>query len=150
MSQSKAHRELIRATAQAIRRRHPNILIDTDLQESPGDVVPPLIRGYRPDIIGRYAHACSNLFIVEAKTASDIERQHTLDQIDAFVGHLRTLRTGVGTFVLTVDGCISDRARTILRFACRQHISSRLCVHLFDGLDFWVLDPRGGSKWHLF
>ena len=149
MSQSDAHRKLVIATARAIRQRHPNVLIQTDIQGSPGDPVPPLIGGYRPDIIGRYAPACPDLFIAEAKTDSDIERQHTLDQIDAFVGYLRNLRHGIGTFILTVDGCIADRARTVLRFACRQHVSSRLCVRLFDGLDFWVLNALGVPQWRL-
>ena len=149
MSQSDAHRELVIATARAIRKRHPNALIQTDLQESPGDPVPPLIDGYRPDIIGRYSPACPDLFIAEAKTDSDIERQHTLDQIDAFVGHLCTLRRGIGTFILTVDGCTADRARTVLRFACRHLVTSRLCVHLFDSLDFWVLNPLGVPQWRL-
>ena len=149
MSQSNAHRELILRTARAIRQRHPNALIQMDLQESPGDPVPPLIRGYRPDIIGRCAHACSGLLIAEAKTDADMRRQHTLDQIDAFVGHLRTLQRGVGTFILTVDGCVADRARTVLRFACRQHVSPRLWVHLFDGLDFWALNPLGDPQWRL-
>ena len=149
MSQSDAHRDLVLATARAIRQRHPNVLIQTDLQESPGDPVPPLIGGYRPDIIGRWVSPCPDLFIAEAKTDSDMARQHTLDQIDAFVGHLCTLRRGVGTFILTVDGRIADRAKTVLQFACRRHVSSRLCVQLFDGLDFWGLDPIGVPQWRL-
>ena len=149
MSQSDTHRELVLSTAHAIRQRHPNVLIQTDLQKSPGDPIPPLIGGYRPDIIGRCAPACPDLFIAEAKTDSDLERQHSLNQIDAFVGHLRTLRRGVGTFILTVDGGIADRARTVLRFTCHQHVSSRLCVHLFDGLDFWGLYPLGVPQWRL-
>ena len=149
MSHSDAHRDLVLATAHAIRHRHPNVLIQTDLQESPGDPVPPLIGGYRPDIIGRWVPACPDLFIVEAKTDSDMDRQHTLDQIDAFVGHLCTLRRGVGTFILTVDGRIADHARTLLQFACGRHVSSRLSVQLFDGLDFWDLDPLGVPQWRL-
>lgn len=149
MSQSDAHREMVLATAHAIRQRHPNALIQTDLQESPGDPVPPIIGGYRPDIVGRWAPAYPDFFIGEAKTDSDMDSQHTLDQIAAFVGHLRTLRRGVGTFILTVDGCIADRARTVLQFACCQHVSSRLSVQLFDGLDFWGLDPVGVPQWRL-
>ncbi len=149
MSQSNAHRELVRATAHAIRRRHPSILVRADLQDRPGDPVPPLIGGYRPDIIARCAGSCPNLFIAEAKTDSDITKQHTLDQIEAFVDHLGALRCGVGTFILTVNGQVADSARTLLRFACRRHVSPRLCVNLFDGLDFWVLGPQGAPQWRL-
>ena len=149
MSQSNAHRELVLATARAIRQRHPNVLIRTDLQEFPGDPVPPLIGGYRPDIIARCARMCPDLFIAEAKTDSDLKRQHTLDQIEAFVAHLGALRRGGGTFILTVNGRVADRARTVLGFACRQHVSSRLSVTLFDGLDFWALGPLGAPQWRL-
>ena len=126
------------------------MLIRTDLQGSPGDPVPPLIGGYRPDIIGRCVRTNADLLIAEAKTDRDIDNQHTLDQIGAFLNHLYTLPRGVGTFILTVDGCVADRARTVLQFACRQHVSSRLCVNLFDGLDFWILGPLGAPPWRLY
>ena len=149
MSQSNAHRDLVLATARAVEQRHPNILVRADLQEFPGDPVPPLIGGYRPDIVGRCARTCTDLLIAEAKTDGDIDNQHTLDQIGAFLDHLDTLPHGAGTFILTVDGRVADRARTVLRFACRQRVSSRLCVNLFDGLDFWVLGPLGAPQWRL-
>ena len=149
MSQSNAHRDLVLATAQAVHHRHPNILVHTDLQESPGDLVPPLIGGYRPDIIGRCARTCTDLLIAEAKTDRDIDNQHTLDQLCAFLDHLDTLPRGIGTFILTVDGHVADRARTVLGFACRRRVSSRLCVHLFDCLDLWALGPPGAPQWRL-
>ena len=149
MSQSNAHRELILATTHAIRIHHPTMSICADLQELPGDPIPPLIGGYRPDIIGRCVHTHADLLIAEAKTDRDVDRQHTLDQIDAFLEHLRTPPHGVGTLILTVNGCAADRARTVLRFACRQHVSSRICINLFDGLDLWTLGPFGAPPWRL-
>lgn len=120
-----------------------------DLQRTPGDPVPPLIGGYRPDIIARMPASWPDLLIAEAKTNHDIDKRHTLDQINAFVEHLQTLPRGVGTFVLAVDGCVADRARTVLRFACRERVSLRLRVNLFDGLDFWKLGPAGEPQWRL-
>ena len=149
MSQSNAHRELVLATARAIQQRHRNIRVLADLQETPGDPVPPLIGGYRPDIVARNPLTGPELLIAEAKTDHDISNQHTLDQIDAFLGHLDALPLGVGTFILAVDGRIADHARTVLRFACRQHVSSRLRVNLFDGLDFWNLGALGAQQWRL-
>ena len=111
--------------------------------------VPPLIGGYRPDIIGRCARTGTDLLIAEAKTDGDLRNQHTLKQISAFLNHLDTLPSGVGTLILTVDGRVADRARTILGFTCRQHVSSRLRVNLFDGLDFWDLGPLGAPQWRL-
>ena len=150
MSQSNAHRQIVVATARAIQQRHPDILVRADLQESPGDPIPPIIGGYRPDIIARYARVCPDLLIAEAKTDRDVDNQHTLEQIDAFINHLDTLQFGVGTFILAVDGRVADLARTVLRFACRQRVSPRLRVNLFDGLDFWILGPLGAPQWRLF
>ena len=149
MSQSNAHRDLVVVTARAIRQRHRNVGVLMDLQQTPGDPVPPLIGGYRPDIIARTLASGPDLLIAEAKTDRDIDNRHTLDQINAFVEHLRTLPRGVGTFVLAVDGCVADRARTVLRFACRERVSPQLRVKLFDGLDFWKLGPTGAQQWRL-
>ena len=149
MSQSDVHRQLVVATAKAIRRRHPAVRVVTDLTESPGDAVPPLISGHRPDIVACCNAACQQFFIAEAKTDGDIDNRHTRSQISAFVNHLDALASGTGIFILTVNGQVADAARTVLRFACRQHVSSRLHVELFDGLDFWTLGPFGAPLWRL-
>ena len=111
--------------------------------------MPPLIGRYRPDIIGHCVRASADLLIAEAKTDGDLVNQHTIDQVDAFIAHLRSRPRGVGTFILTVNGRVADRARTLLRLAGSQHVSSRLCINLFDGLDFWVLGSSGGPAWRL-
>lgn len=149
MSQSKIHRNLVFETAHALKQRYPKISIYVDLQELPGDPIPPLIGGYRPDIIGRYAPTSLDVLIAEAKTNADIDNQHTLNQIGAFLNHLDTRLSGVGTFVLAVEGCIADHARMILALTYRRRISSRLHILVFDGLDFWILNPPGISQWHL-
>ena len=149
MSQSNVHRELVLAAVRAIRQRHPSVLVRADVQESPGDPIPPLIGGYRPDIIARCARRCSDFLIAEAKTDRDISNQHTLNQVSAFLDHLDTRPLGVGTFILAVDGRVADLARTVLRFTYRQRVSSRLRVNLFDGLDFWALGPQGAPQWRL-
>ena len=149
MSQSSVHRRLVAAAAQAIQQRHPEMLVTTDLLDTPGDPVPPLIGGHRPDIIARCAAACLQLVIAEAKTDGDIDNPHTRSQIRAFVDHLDTIKIGTGTFILTVNGNVAPLARALLRFSCRQRVSSRLHVKLFDGLDFWSLGPFGAPLWHL-
>ena len=45
-----------------------------DLQQTPGDPVPPLIGGYRPDIIARTPASGPDLLIAEAKTNHDIDK----------------------------------------------------------------------------
>lgn len=149
MSQSNAHRLLIEATAQAIQQRYPTMHVTTDILDAPGDPVPPLIGGHRPDIIARCSTAAFQLLIAEAKTDGDIDNEHTRNQIKAFVDHLDAMTTGTGTFILAVNGHVADSARTLLRFACRQRVSSQLHIKLFDGLDFWALGPIGAPLWRL-
>lgn len=149
MSQSDVHRRLVIATAKAMRRRHPTVRLMTDLLEAPGDPVPPLIGGHRPDIVACCDEVYQHLFIAEAKTDGDIDNRHTWSQIRAFVNHLDALPSGTGIFILAVNGQVADTARTVLRFTCRQQVSSRLRIKLFDGLDFWALGPFGAPLWRL-
>lgn len=149
MSQSDVHRRLVVTVAQAIQQRYPSIHVITDLLEAPGDEIPPLIGGFRPDVIARNNSESMQLVIAEAKTDGDIDNRHTLSQINAFVNHLDAIPFGNGSFVLAVNGHAAGLARTILQFACRERVSSRLRVKLFDGLDFWSLGPTGAPLWRL-
>ena len=149
MSQSDAHRNLVLLTARAIQQRDPGLSVTTDLSAVPGDPVPPRIGGHRPDIIARHRTHPLRLIIAEAKTDGDVDNRHTRNQIEAFVSHLAVRPHGNGTFVLAVSGRVADLARTVLRFTCRDFPSCRLCVTLFDGLDFWTLDPLGAPSWRL-
>lgn len=149
MSQSDTHRRLVVATAKAIQQRHPAVRVTTDLLGAPGDPIPPLIGGHRPDIVACCDEAVSSFFIAEAKTDGDIDNHHTWSQISAFVNYLGALASGTGVFILAVNGHVADTARTVLRFACRKHISSKLHIKLFDGLDFWTLGSFGAPLWRL-
>lgn len=149
MSQSDMHSQLVIATASAIRQRHPKVRMMTDLLRNPGDPVPPLIGEHRPDIFAYCNVGSLQFFIAEAKTDNDIDNYHTWNQISAFVNHLAALALGTGVFILAVNGQVADTARTLLCFACRQYVSSRLHIKLFDGLDFWALGPFGAPLWRL-
>lgn len=149
MSQSDAHRDLVLLTARAIQQRDPGLHVTTDLLAVPGDPVPPQIGGFRPDIIARPPAQPVKLIIAEAKTDGDVDNRHTRHQIDAFVSHLAAMPRGDGTFVLAVSGRVADTARAMLRFACRDRISGRVRVTLFDGLDFWTLGMPGAPSWRL-
>lgn len=132
----------------ALVARHPTVRVVADLMESPGDALPPVIGGHRPDIYARCNIGCLRL-IAEAKTDGDIDNGHTHSQIDAFIGHLAALAVGTGIFVLSVNGEVADIARTVLRFTCREFVSPKLQVELFDGLDFWTLGKFGAQPWRL-
>ena len=117
MSQSKAHRDLIEGTVDVLSSRFTNISMLVDLQQKPGDEVPPKIGRFRPDV---YATRKREHFIViaEAKTDGDIDNQHTHDQIISFIKYLNRSETSL--FILAVTGYGADRARTFLRFIRRN------------------------------
>ena len=125
------------------------MLLTTDLADAPGDPVPPLIGGHRPDIFARCSAACLHCLIAEAKTDGDIDKPHTRRQVSAFLNHLEALAPSIGTFILAVNGNVAGIARNLLHFDCRGRTSSQLRVELFDGLDFWTLGQQGAPLWRL-
>lgn len=135
-------REVMRALA----HRFPDISITADLQQEPGDEVPPVIDGFRPDV---YAGRPEKGFIViaEAKTDNDIDNRHTRGQVTSFVNHLDRKKKGL--FVLAVNGHKADLAKTVLRFVRMETGVARTEIEIFDGCDFWRLCPDGGTSWDL-
>ena len=145
MSQSDTHRKLVIQVAKALELRCPRISIITDVQQTPGDLVPPVIDGYRPDV---YARMPANAIVIaEAKTDSDIDNRHTRNQTLSFLTYLE--RNGNGLFVLSVTGYGANRAKTLLRFIRRDTLVTSTDIAVFDGCDFWLLDSPGGRTWHL-
>ena len=147
MSQSKIHRSLIRLAASALEKRFPSIVITMDLQRYPGDELPPLIGGFRPDMYGQVAQ--TNMIVIgEAKTDYDIDQRHSHLQIKEFISHLaRGQRQNM--FVLSVTGAGANRAKTLLRFMCSELEVTSVIIEVFDSYDFWRFDQKGGMKWNL-
>ena len=146
MSQSEEHKTLVEMVAAAIEKRHPGTALNVDLQQAPGDELPPLIDGFRPDVYARNSHT-GLVVIAEAKTDNDIDRNHTYDQITSFIEYLERLK--IGNFILAVAGTGADRAKTLLRFLCKELNVRNTMIEVFDCHDFWLLDLYGGVKWHL-
>ena len=147
MSQSKAHRTLVKGTVDVLSSRFTNISMLVDLQQKPGDEVPPKIGRFRPDV---YATRKREHFIViaEAKTDGDIDNQHTHDQVISFIKYLNQSETSL--FILAVTGYGADRARTFLRFIRKELQVVSAEIEVFDGCDFWRLDSKEGVNWHLY
>ena len=146
MSQSDAHRKLVTQVEKALEARYPRLSIVTDIQQAPGDAVPPLIDGYRPDVYARKIPT-NEIVIAEAKTDSDIDKTHTHNQIVSFLTYLE--RNGNGLFILSATGHGANRAKTLLRFIYRATLVTSTDIAVFDGCDFWLLNPLGGIGWHL-
>lgn len=146
MSQSDTHRELVIQVTKALESRYPQISFITDVQQIPGDEVPPLIGRFRPDVYGRKT-SVDSIVIAEAKTDGDLDNKHTHNQIKSFINYLE--RRENGFFTLSVTGYGANRAKTLLRFI-RQHMNVMSTdIIVFDSCDFWLLDPTGGAIWHL-
>lgn len=147
MSQSEAHKTLVKGVESALCSRFENISILVDLQQNPGDEVPPKIGRFRPDV---YATRKREHFIViaEAKTDGDIENQHTHDQVVSFIKYLSRSRASL--FILAVTGYRADRAKTFLRFIRKELRAVSVEIEVFDGCDFWRLDSSEGINWHLY
>ena len=150
MSESDEHRNLVLMTARAILVRNPNFQVTTDLTSFPGNAIPPMISGYRPDVFARCQTQPTGLIIAEAKTDCDVENAHTRSQIKTFVSYLSARPHGTSTFILAVSGRVADISRRMLDFTCRDCVSYNLAIQLFDGLDFWNLGPPETPSWRLY
>lgn len=116
--------------------------ITTDLQETPGGSIPPLIGGHRPDIYGTdfSENARIDYLIAEAKTVTDLNRPRTEEQIVSFIGSLEQRERGL--FILSVFGEGSGLAKSILRFMHEAGPISRTRLVIFDSLDLWCFNGK--------
>ena len=90
MAESQFHINLVRELycfAQEIRPGDKNVVIYVDLPDVNAESRPPQMGNSRPDL---FAHCYNDpLTIVgEAKTALDLERSHTVDQLRDFIRYL--------------------------------------------------------------
>ena len=147
MSQSDIHRNLVIRVAEALEARYPGVSFTTDVQQIPGDAVPPNIGGFRPDVYACRKTSADPVVIAEAKTDRDLDNKHTHNQVVSFIAYLE--RKGNGLFVLSVTGCGADHAKTLLRFIRQDIRATHTDIAVFDSCDFWFIDPNGGRMWHL-
>ena len=96
MSESEHHRDLVRALAEEIASDPswsiPPILY-CDIQDGFSGAVPPVAGLNRPDVLARDI-STSRAVIGEAKTAQDIDNQHTFEQLASYFGYLRAQAEG--------------------------------------------------------
>lgn len=145
MSESDVHRSLVLRTAHAVRQKCTQIAtLLTDAPTKPGDPVPPLVEGYRPDL---YGTGRDNRMIVlgEIETLASMRSPHTIRQIGAFLRYLEghSLR---GLLVLAAEGRGADRAKVLLGFLVAEYAVETTSILVYDGLDFWHL---GTVRWRL-
>ena len=148
MSQSDVHRDLIMQVADEIQSCYPKISIITDLQQKPGDAVPPMISGFRPDVYAVQPDTSPSIIIAEAKTDGDLNNRHTEAQLQAFIRYLEH-ETDDGLLVLAVTGRRADQAKTLLWITRQINQTVNTTLAVYDSHDFWVIDQESGVAWHL-
>lgn len=141
MSQSDTHRSLIMRVAEDLQSRYPGISIITDAQQNPGDEVPPIIDGFRPDVYAVLPTEERSIIIAEAKTDGDLQNQHTDNQLAAFLNYIERKRRGC--LILSVTGRGADRAKTLLRFVYQYNQVEHTALAVYDGCDLWKLRASG-------
>ena len=147
MSQSDLHKRLVVQVADKIKTRYPEISIVTDIQQAPNDTVPPMIKGFRPDVYATMPTGSIPVVIAEAKTDFDIENKHTEQQVSAFIDYLEQMPKGV--FIMAVTGHMANRSKTFLRFFRQANPAIRTTLSVFDSHDLWTLAPMPSPIWHL-
>ena len=143
MSESSEHRIMVQTMTESLYGRYQNIQIVSDIQEHPGDSLPPIIKNHRPDI---YAHYENVLLICEVKTKNDIDRKRSNLQIKTFIQYLEKRH---GHFILASYGQAADRAKTALRFMSESLKIKKCQLEVFDGLDYWTFKANRESPWDL-
>ena len=137
---------MILQVARAIEDRYAPISVITDLQQKPGDTVPPMICGHRPDVYA-YEEVQRLCIIAEAKTDSDLDNLHTQRQLMSFISYLSDREKSL--FILSVTGPKSDHGKTLLRFTHRLVAAKNVPLEIFDGHDFWSFNLQDETTWHL-
>ena len=148
MSESVDHRRLIVDGISLIASKYPYMKITSDIQESPGDPVPVLIGGHRPDIYATDLSQDANLnfIIAEAKTDYDLDKPHTESQVKSFIGYLEQKEQS--QFILLTTGVGARRAKSILRFVHDEESVKRTQLTIFDTLDLWCYNSET-KRWRL-
>ena len=147
MSQSENHKMLIIDIVNSLEIRFPSRYFITDLQYNLGERRPPSINGYIPDVYAGVVEPNDSILIAEAKTDGDIENQHTIKQLKAFLEYLEARKSGF--FALSVSGNKANRAKVFLNFLRLDMRLEYTDLCVYDSLDFWDLNLRE-NKWDLY
>ena len=147
MTESAQHVEMVTLILDWLDSNHPHLDLCVDSKAKVGCSQPPLIGGYRPDVLARIP-IDSKILIGEAKTLYDVDTLHSYKQISSFLGYLNT-RTGADALILSVPGQGADHAKFMIRQIYQSINKCRAHTFLLDQCDTWKFDPMLGARWHL-
>jgi hypothetical protein len=115
MPESSQHLQLLQRILEFIRdhfREHYSLSVLNDLPSAIGGERPPNIGGFVPDVYATDVPITTTI-IGEAKTAKDLETEHTKRQITAFGNYLCARSNGV--FILAVPWRIFGAAQRVVQ-----------------------------------
>jgi len=141
MPEGHVHRQLVQHLVTAITTRYPidRVVYNDGDRFSFGSAAPPLIGDTRPDIY-LLQETSKHVVIGEAKSATDIDNEHTERQLANYFGHLSTSQSG--ELWIAVPYVCAGAAH-------RLCAATRRKVHL-DHIPFeiigWLLGPRPFSQ----
>ena len=123
MSESSKHAELVGIIVEYIRREHTHTTAMGILDDLTGPLRaerPSKIGGFVPDVHA-FDAPLTTVIIGEAKTAADLETEHSLNQIKAFMLYLSHQRAGI--FILAVPWQVKRRGSSLIE-AVRKDIGA--------------------------
>ena len=143
MSESDQHRSLVQALAREISDsslwQNPPILY-CDIQDGSALDMPPIIGNNRPDV---FARDLGVLVIGEAKTANDIDNQHTFDQLISFFDYLCS--QAQGEFWMGVPWLNAGTALRVCKHLRKKASAQRIPIRV---LSFMVGNTNIKRVWH--
>ena len=132
--ESEVHQQLVKSLVHWIKQHvhdATNAAVFCELPMEGGGNKPPLIGGFTPDMLCKVA-GTQGLWIGEAKTAGDLDTQHSREQFKAFLAHLA--QNGSGTLVIAVPWRVVRYAKSLIRLIQRQSGTSAVEVVYLDQL----------------
>ncbi len=136
MAESDLHRKLVKGLADVIRRREEcSWLLFVDAQDDCSQGCPPQLVSLRPDLYARDGRT-GHILIGEAKTARDIENDHTAAQLSMYFQHLSTHPSAELMFAVSLM-----HAGLAYRF-CNVIRKQAGCQHVPFQVSGWMFGPK--------
>jgi len=119
MGESQVHIQLVQRIVGHVRSEFPNscLCVLWDLPESIRNEKPPAINGHQPDVFAEDTPPTFTL-IGEAKTAADLETEHSKLQFRAYLSYLKLRPRPL--LVIATPWYAKNSARTIVSAAKRE------------------------------
>jgi len=132
MAESVNHLRLVEHLVAHITATYEGLVVFHDLPAALGAEKPPRIGGYVPDVFATDAPTTITI-VGEAKTESDLETDHSREQLVAFLQYLGARQRGV--LVLAVPWQVRATAKNLLASLQRQHRCNHVATIVIERVE---------------